>query len=89
MAGTTRLELATSASHQAIPQHGGVPAEPASVSPGKIICSSTTCIRLNFRFRRDPGGMAKVLSHQQPQMSNCVGASRLYLLSRSRIGHDV
>src|SRR6266478_4221591 len=45
--------------HQAIPQHGCVPAEPASISPGKIISSSTTSIRLNFRLARHPpdGGL--------------------------------
>ena len=36
--------------HQAIPQHGCVPAEPASVSPGKIIVAHTS-ICLNFRVR--------------------------------------
>src|SRR5262249_9129608 len=33
--------------HQAIPQHGCVPTEPAFVSTGKIHCSSSTSIRLN------------------------------------------
>jgi|HubBroStandDraft_6_1064221.scaffolds.fasta_scaffold40407_1 hypothetical protein len=56
--GPALLDISYDEARQIIPQPGCIPAEPASVSPGRFIVAPPPCC-LNFRFARDPLTIAR------------------------------